>query len=118
MSEQFETRLAEWFMNRLADTPPQGGQKLLVEFHDFETTDVFAGSLMEMADEDAYPVIGDKKSRHSQLLFQRVASRRILHESSRLSAMIPNRMKSLRDTQHRCETKPPVPSKPTNHGRS
>jgi hypothetical protein len=61
MSEQFETRLAEWFMDRLADTPPQGGQKLLVEFHDFETTDVFAGSLMEMADEDAYPVIGDKE---------------------------------------------------------
>ena len=59
MSARFEVRLAEWFKTRLADTPPQGGQKLLVEFHDVETTDVFTDSLVEMADEDSYPVIGD-----------------------------------------------------------
>lgn len=59
MSDRFETRLADWFQNRLADNPPQGGQKLLAEFHDVETAGAFAASLVQMADSEAYPVAGD-----------------------------------------------------------
>jgi len=59
MSARFETRLAEWFHDRFTESPPQGGQKLLAEFHDVETANAFAESLVAMADEEAYPVPGD-----------------------------------------------------------
>ena len=60
MSDRFEARLADWFRDELEANPPQGGQKLLAEFHDVETADAFADSLVKMADEDAYPVQGDE----------------------------------------------------------
>ncbi|WP_276260567.1 FtsK/SpoIIIE domain-containing protein [Haloglomus litoreum] len=49
MSGQFETQLAEWLQERLAENPPQAGQKLLAEFHDPATADVFADSLQKLA---------------------------------------------------------------------
>lgn len=49
MSGQFETQLAEWLHERLAEKPPQAGQKLLAEFHDPATADAFADSLQELA---------------------------------------------------------------------
>ncbi|WP_435365247.1 FtsK/SpoIIIE domain-containing protein [Haloarchaeobius sp. DYHT-AS-18] len=58
MSDRFETRLAAWLHEHLDANPPKEGQKLLAEFHDPETADAFAEGLVELADDDHYPIPG------------------------------------------------------------